>query len=49
MTTADGEVDKSIDKVDGPVQTGPRRVKVRLFRLRNKLKEKAGEIGRAHV
>ena len=48
MTTADGEVDKSIDKVDGPVQTGPRRVKVRLFRLRNKLKEKAG-VGRANA
>ena len=30
------------------VQTGPRRVKVRLFRLRNKLKEKAG-VGRANA
>ena len=46
MTTGDGEADKSIDKVDGPTPAGQRRIKVRLFRLRNKLKEKAG-VGRA--
>lgn len=48
MTTADGEADKSIEKVGAPAQTGARRVKVRLFRLRNKLKEKAG-VGRANA
>jgi hypothetical protein len=48
MTTADGEADKSIEKVSAPAQTGARRVKVRLFRLRNKLKEKAG-VGRANA
>lgn len=46
MTTGDDDSDKSLDKVSGPTQVGQRRIKVRLFRLRNKLKEKAG-VGRA--
>ncbi len=46
MTTGDPNADKFLEKVSGPAQVGLRRVKVRQFHLRNKLKEKAG-VGRA--